>query len=76
MTNKPELKEIEKAVLNMVIEGHTNVFIGEEIGYSEETIKLIIKKLFKHFNVKKRVELVREAFKQQIVQIKEVKNEN
>ena len=62
------LNEIEKNVLKMVIAGHTNIFIGEEIGYSEDNIKIIIKRLFKYFNVKKRVELVREALKQQIVE--------
>ncbi len=59
-----ELKEIEKKVLDMVIDGQTNISIGEEIGYSEKTVCRIIKRIYKVFGVAKRIELVREVLKQ------------
>ena len=57
------LNTIENQVLNFVIEGKTTIEIAEEIGYSPSNIKKIIKKLFRYYNVAKRLDLVREAIK-------------
>ncbi len=57
------LNDIEKKVLFLVIEGKTNIEIAEDIGYSPSNIKRIIKNLFKHYKVSKRLELVRESMK-------------
>ena len=58
-----QLNNIEKKVLEMIIAGQGNMYIADEIGYSESTVKRIVKRLFNYFKVFKRVELVREAMK-------------
>ena len=58
-----ELNELEKQVLLFVIDGKTNLEIAEEIGYSEASVKRIVKKLFLFYKISKRVDLVREAMK-------------
>lgn len=54
-----DLSEIEKKVLKFVVDCKTNSEIAEEIGYTERHINRIVRKLFRHFGVKKRIELVK-----------------
>lgn len=52
--------ELQKEILHELINGSTNAQIAERIGYSESSIKRRIKELFKLFEVKNRISLVRE----------------
>ena len=56
-----ELTDIQKNILNKIIEGKSNFDIAFDLDYSESFIKKQIRILFKKFKVSKRVELVREA---------------
>lgn len=56
-----KLTEEQKVILDKVIKGETNIEIGVDIGYSADTVKRQIRKLFKKFRVDKRIDLVREA---------------
>lgn len=56
-----KLTALQKVILDKVIKGKTNIEIGVDIGYSSDTVKRQIRKLFKKFRVDKRIDLVREA---------------
>lgn len=56
-----KLTALQKVILDKVIKGETNIEIGVDIGYSADTVKRQIRKLFKKFRVDKRIDLVREA---------------
>ncbi len=53
------LTDIEKRVLEGVVACKTNSEIAEEIGYTERHINRIVRKLFRFYGVKKRIELVK-----------------
>ena len=55
-----KLTALQKVILDKVIKGETNIEIGVDIGYSADTVKRQIRKLFKKFRVDKRIDLVRE----------------
>ena len=55
------LTDKEKKLLNLIINGKTNYEIADIMGYSTDMIKYLIKKLFKKFRVRNRLELIREA---------------
>lgn len=54
-----ELTNTELKVLKMVVDCKTNSEIAEEIGYTERHINRIVRKLFRFYNVRKRIELVK-----------------
>ncbi len=54
-----ELTNTELKVLKMVVDCKTNSEIAEEIGYTERHINRIVRKLFRLYNVRKRIELVK-----------------
>ena len=54
-----DLSEIEKKVLEGVIECKTNIEIAEDIGYSERQVYRIIGRLFRRYNANKKIELVK-----------------
>ena len=56
-----KLTALQKVILDKVIKGETNIEIGVDIGYSADTVKRQIRKLFKKFRDDKRIDLVREA---------------
>ncbi len=56
-----KLTEIQKVILEELINGGTNQQIAEKTGYCERSIKRKIKHLFNTFDVKNRSSLVREA---------------
>ena len=53
------LREIDLKVLDLVVDCKTNAEIAEEIGYSETQVKRILKRLFRHYNAARRIELVK-----------------
>lgn len=55
------LSDKEKELLNLIINGKTNYEIADIMGYSTDMIKYLIRKLFKKFKVKNRLELIRET---------------
>lgn len=54
-----ELTDIEQKVLKCVVDCKTNSEIADEIGYTERHISRIVRRLFRIFGVKKRIELVK-----------------
>ena len=54
-----ELTDTELKVLKAVVDCKTNSEIAEEIGYTERHINRIVRKLFRLYNVRKRIELVK-----------------
>lgn len=56
-----KLNEVQKDIVRLVIEGKSNKQIAEELNYSIENVKKNLRICFKYFNVKNRVELVRES---------------
>lgn len=56
-----KLTEIQKVILEELVNGSTNQQIAEKTGYCERSIKRKIKHLFNTFDVKNRSSLVREA---------------
>lgn len=58
-----QLNNVENQILAMLIRGKTNLEIANKIGFSESNVKKIVKKLFSFYNVRKRVDLVRECMK-------------
>ncbi len=52
------LTEEQKEIINFVKKGFTNIEIGEELGYSSDTIKKKLRSIYKKFNVKRRIDLV------------------
>lgn len=58
---KMKLNETQKDIVRLVIEGKSNKQIAEELNYSIENVKKNLRICFKYFNVKNRVELVRES---------------
>ena len=50
-------KELEK-IIEMVIEKKTNFQIAEEMGYSVETVKNRLKRIYKHYKAQNRVGLL------------------
>ena len=54
-----DLSEIERKVLEGVIDCKTNIEIAEDIGYSERQVYRIIGRLFKKYRVYRKIELVK-----------------
>lgn len=61
MTNNfyNKLNQEQKRIAELVIIGMTNIEIGVELGYSKDSIKKRLSKIYKKFGVKKRIELIR-----------------
>jgi len=55
------LTDEQKEIINLVVDGQTNIQIAEELGYCERSIKNRLKKIYKLFNVENRAGLIREA---------------
>lgn len=56
-----KLNDLQKDIINLVIQGKSNKEIGEALGYSPENIKKNLRVCFKYFKVNDRLGLVREA---------------
>lgn len=50
--------EAQKSIANLVAQGLTNSEIGEELGYSEDSIKKHLSRMYKKLGVKRRVDFV------------------
>lgn len=57
------VNEIDKKIIVFILEEKTNIEMAEEIGYSLGAIKKRLAYLFKIYNVKTKVGLVREYIK-------------
>lgn len=53
------LDEEQIAIIRYVKDGFTNIEIGEELGYSADTIKKRLCMIYRLMNVRNRIELVR-----------------
>ncbi len=51
------LNDEQKKILGFVFEGKTNWEIGDELGYSPNTIKKKLKAIYKFYKVENRMEL-------------------
>lgn len=65
------LNEVQKSIVTGILEGKTNTEIAEEIGYSTDSVKKNLKKIYKHFGIKadasvKRAMLVKEITREEI----------
>ena len=58
---KKNLTNRQSQVLDLIAQGKSNKQIAEELNYSIENVKKNLRICFKYFNVKNRVELVRES---------------
>ena len=58
-----KLHEEQKQIIWCVKRGLTNIEIGEELGYSHNTIKKKLQLIYKLFNVRGRIDLVNELLK-------------
>lgn len=56
-----KLTEIQKVILEELINGSTNQQIADTTGYSESSIKRKVKELFNVFNVKNKASLISKA---------------
>lgn len=56
-----KLTEIQKVILEELINGGTNQQIADTTGYSESSIKRKVKELFNVFNVKNKASLISKA---------------
>ena len=61
------LTEIEKNILRLICDGHTNPEIAKELNLSTETVNWYRKRLLAKFNVKNTVGLVRTVFEQKLL---------
>lgn len=48
----------QKLIVELLKQGLTNIEIGEELGYSSDSIKKRLSIIYKKFGVKKRIELI------------------
>lgn len=65
------LNEIQKCIVTGILEGKTNAEIAEEIGYSADTVKKYIRKIYDYFGIKadasvKRAMLVKEVTREEM----------
>ena len=58
-----QLDEEQKEIINCVKRGLTNIEIGEEMGYSPDTIKKRLCRIYRLFNVRGRIALVAKLVK-------------
>ena len=63
-----DLSEIEKKVLEGVIDCKTNIEIAEDIGYSERQVYRIIGRLFRKYRANRKIELMKYYIISQIEQ--------
>lgn len=56
-----KITEEQKMIISFVVNGLTNIEIGEELGYSSSTIKKRLTRLYNIFNVRNRIELIRKS---------------
>lgn len=56
-----KLTELQKVILEELVNGSTNQQIAEKTGYSESSIKRKVKELFNVFNVKNKASLISKA---------------
>ena len=61
------LTEIEKNILRLICDGHTNPEIAKELNLSTETVNWYRKRLLAKFNVKNTVGLVRTVLEQKLL---------
>lgn len=65
------LNKIQENIVALVVKGKTNTEIAEEIGYSTDSVKKNLKKIYKHFGIKadasvKRAMLVKEITREEM----------
>ena len=65
--NSVSLTEVEKNILRLICDGHTNPEIAKELNLSTETVNWYRKRLLTKFNVKNTVGLVRTVFEQKLL---------
>ena len=65
-----ELEPQQRAVLECLHEGLTNKEIGQRLGLAEATIKARMNRLYRHFGVTSRLQLLAAAIKRGIVEIR------
>ena len=61
------LSEMERSVLELLVQGKTNVQIGKALYISASTAKVYVRKIFKKIQVKGRVQATLKALKENIV---------
>ncbi|NJP05705.1 MAG: response regulator [Chloroflexaceae bacterium] len=57
------LSDLERAVLTLAAQGHTYRAVGEQVGYSERTIKKVMSTIMKKLHLKNRAEAIAYARK-------------
>lgn len=57
------VSDVDMQIIESILEEKTNIEMAEEIGYSLGSVKKRLAYLFKRYNVKTRVGLIREFFK-------------
>lgn len=57
------LNEEQIAIIKYVKDGMTNIEIGEELGYSADTIKKRLCQIYRLLNVRNRIDLIRKIFR-------------
>lgn len=65
--NSVTLTEVEKNILRLICDGHTNPEIAKELNLSTETVNWYRKRLLAKFNVRNTVGLVRSVFEQKLL---------
>ena len=65
--NSVTLTEVEKNILRLICDGHTNPEIAKELNLSTETVNWYRKRLLAKFNVKNTVGLVRTVLEQKLL---------
>lgn len=65
--NSVTLTEVEKNILRLICDGHTNPEIAKELNLSTETVNWYRKRLLAKFNVRNTVGLVRNVFEQKLL---------
>ena len=65
--NSVTLTEVEKNILRLICDGHTNPEIAKELNLSTETVNWYRKRLLAKFDVKNTVGLVRTVFEQKLL---------
>lgn len=65
--NSVTLTEVEKNILRLICDGHTNPEIAKELNLSTETVNWYRKRLLAKFNVKNTVGLVRNVLEQKLL---------
>ena len=61
------LTEVEKNILRLICDGHTNPEIAKQLSLSTETVNWYRKRLLAKFGVRNTVNLVRQVLEEQLL---------